>query len=43
MENKMNQAFINEISDILIAVLELDAGPDQDYTLAMALQLVDTL
>lgn len=39
----MNQAFINEVSDVLIAVLDLDAGPDQDYTLAMALQLVDTI
>lgn len=39
----MNQAFINEVSDVLIAVLELPAGPDQNYTLAMALQLVDTI
>jgi hypothetical protein len=39
----MNQAFINEVSDVLIAVLELAAGPDQDYTLAMALQLVDNI
>ena len=37
----MNQKFMDEVSDVLIAVLELDAGPDQEYTLAMALELVD--
>jgi len=39
----MNQKFMDDVSDVLIAVLELDAGPDQDYTLAMALQLVDNI
>ena len=40
---KMNQTFMDQVSDVLIAALELDAGPDQDYTLVLALELVDTL
>ena len=39
----MNQAFMDDVSDVLIAVLELDAGPDQEDTLALALELVDAL
>ena len=39
----MNQAFMDDVSDVLIAVLELNAGPDQEDTLAFALELVDAL
>ena len=39
----MNQKFMDDVSDVLIAVLELDAGSDQEDTLAFALELVDAL
>ena len=39
----MKQKFMDDVSDVLIAVLEWDAGPDQEDALAFALELVDAL